>query len=165
MLLALPWAIETNDQNPSIGNNNSDRCCVASCYKVPCPSESQAQDTNSCVSACPQGTGSPADSRRYADCEQACYSSYFLPATQQAGATSTTGSASATATANGNSATVNGNSATATASGSGASASGASGSSMNSAKGAKQTTNAASHIQLGVSPAGLAGLVVAAFAL
>lgn len=76
-------------------------CCIAKCYKVPCPSDSQANDTNSCVAACPQGTGSPADTKKYADCEQSCYSSHFFPAD----GSSTSETASTAATATGHSAT------------------------------------------------------------
>lgn len=69
---------------------------MAACYHVPCPSESQANDTNRCVAACPQGNGSAADSKKYADCEQACYSSHFFPADNGAAATETSSGSSAT---------------------------------------------------------------------
>ena len=71
---------------------------------MPCPSESQANDTNSCVAACPQGTGSPSDTQKYADCEQKCFSSHFFPAN---GAAATKAS-SKTSTASGSSATETG---------------------------------------------------------
>ncbi|KAJ6101795.1 hypothetical protein N7486_004222 [Penicillium sp. IBT 16267x] len=71
-----------------------DNCCIAKCYQVPCPSESQVNDTNKCVSACPQGTGTPADTQKYADCEKRCFDTYFFPA---AGVTATTTSSGTTA--------------------------------------------------------------------
>lgn len=68
-------------------------CCRAKCNNVPCPSDSQVNDTNKCVAACPQGNGSAADTQRYSDCEQNCYNSHYFPATsvnnRQAGTTST----------------------------------------------------------------------------
>ena len=150
-------------------------CCRAKCYKVPCPSDSQANDTNHCVAACPQGNGTAADTQRYSDCEQRCYSSHFFPATDASGGQTETVSA-------GNSAVTE---------------TGASGSvgmyifvsrqrhipnylvvtnsagspvstvatATHTAKGVTQTTNAASHVNLGASAAGLLGLFMAAFAL
>lgn len=64
---------------------------MAACYKVPCPSDSQANDTTSCVAACPQGSGTPKDTDKYASCQASCYSSHFFPA-------SATGSGGSTAT-------------------------------------------------------------------
>ncbi|KAJ5601170.1 hypothetical protein N7510_010704 [Penicillium lagena] len=136
----------------------NDVCCRARCYKVPCPSDSQANDTNSCVAACPQGNGTAADTQRYSDCEQNCYSSHFFPATNAGSRqTETVSTGSTTVTETGAFTSVVTNSAgspvttvtTAT----------------NTAKGVTQTTNAASHVNLGASAAGLLGLVMAAFAL
>lgn len=86
--------------NPRTGDTK-DVCCIAACFKVPCPSDNQANDTNKCVSACPQGTGTPADTQKYADCEQKCFSSHFFPAngaaaTQTSSKTSTASDSSAT---------------------------------------------------------------------
>lgn len=77
----------------------SDVCCKAQCYKVPCPNDAMANDTTACAAACPQGSGTPADTQKYAQCQQSCFSSLFFPATAsgdssngQATAASTTGS-------------------------------------------------------------------------
>ncbi|KAJ5911915.1 uncharacterized protein N7473_001218 [Penicillium subrubescens] len=141
--------------------NANDVCCIAQCYHVPCPSDDQANDTNSCVAACPQGTGSPADTQKYADCEQKCYSSHFFPATGAvAEATNSASSGSSGTTASGSSATQTGSS-----SNSNKGASSTSGSATGTSSGAVQSTGAAANIQLGASGAGLFGLVLAAFAL
>ncbi|KAJ6037390.1 hypothetical protein N7540_001669 [Penicillium herquei] len=158
--------------------NNKDVCCIAKCYHVPCPSESQAVDTNNCVAACPQGNGTPADSKNYADCEQNCYNSHFFPAE---GAPSTTSSTHSDTTMTGTHTTESGTHASETHAGTTHSgtqtamttiASGSkttneesktSGSATSSE--AKHTTNAASNLQTGASGAGLLGLVLAAFVL
>ncbi|KAE8150326.1 hypothetical protein BDV25DRAFT_113393 [Aspergillus avenaceus] len=93
----------------------NDICCVAGCYQVPCPNGSQANDTNSCVAACPQGTGSPSDTERYASCQANCFSSHYFPITATGGSgpsKTTASSADATTTGKGSSKTgssVNGN--------------------------------------------------------
>ncbi|KAJ5824669.1 hypothetical protein N7447_007009 [Penicillium robsamsonii] len=153
----------------------TDICCTAKCYKVPCPSDDQANDTNNCVSSCPQGTGSPADAQKYADCEQSCYSSHFWGG-NGSGATAT--HSSATSTGTGNSATHTSSDSSSTdskssgnndsndnnssSSNDGASSSGTATSSSGFSQ---QTTNAAPNFKLGASAASLFGLVVAAFAL
>ncbi|OQE19064.1 hypothetical protein PENSTE_c016G03496 [Penicillium steckii] len=138
-----------------------DVCCIAKCYKVPCPSDSQVDDTNSCVAKCPQGTGTPSDTKKYTDCQQACFSSHYFPID---GATAT-GSSSSESTASGSEATATGSQ---TSTETGASSSGsntASGSASGTTEtGAAQTSNAA-NAKLGASSAGLFGLVLAAFAL
>ncbi|KAJ5179123.1 hypothetical protein N7492_002333 [Penicillium capsulatum] len=136
--------------------DTKDLCCIAACYKVPCPSDNQANDTNSCVAACPQGTGTPSDTQKYADCEQKCFSSHFFPATGGAAATHASSKTSTASESN------------ATETKSDSSASGTSsthGTTSASSSGAAQTTNAANNIKLGASGAGLFGLVLAAFAL
>lgn len=151
-----------------------DLCCIAKCYKVPCPSESQANDTNSCVAACPQGTGTPADTEKYTNCQQNCFSSHFFPANGGAATTHTT---SKTTAATGSSATqtnaeASGSKCTLTPSwdpgrytvltlftASTNSASSTSGSASASA------TNAATNVKMSASGAGLFGLMLAAFAL
>ncbi|KAK1139936.1 hypothetical protein N8T08_011013 [Aspergillus melleus] len=149
--------------------NETDLCCVAQCYKVPCPSDSQADDTVSCVAACPQGTGSPSDTDRYAKCQSSCYSSHFFPATKLTDSDSKT-----TATSNSDSKTTatdkdSKSSATGSSSGShshsgsGASAS-ETGSSTASGSEASETANAAA-LKLGASTAGVIGLVLGALAL
>ncbi|KAL4884351.1 hypothetical protein BJY04DRAFT_6995 [Aspergillus karnatakaensis] len=59
----------------------ADRCCRAQCIGVPCPSEQQANDTNSCVAACDQGDGSEADTQAYAQCQARCITTTFFPGT------------------------------------------------------------------------------------
>lgn len=86
--------------------STTDSCCIAACYNVPCPSDSQANDTNTCVAACPQGNGSAEDSKKYGECEQACFSSHYFPAH---GAAATETSSSGT-TATGSMATETGSS-------------------------------------------------------
>lgn len=89
---------------PFILGAAKDVCCIAKCYKVPCPSDSQVDDTNSCVAKCPQGTGTPSDTKKYTDCQQACFSSHYFPID---GATAT-GSSSSESTASGSEATATG---------------------------------------------------------
>ncbi|PTU23429.1 hypothetical protein P175DRAFT_0508109 [Aspergillus ochraceoroseus IBT 24754] len=82
----------------------ADRCCRALCFRVPCPSEQQANDTVSCVAACPQGNGSPADTEAYAQCQASCYSTHYFPATATlAESSSSTSSGSSSATTTGSS--------------------------------------------------------------
>ncbi|KAL4749079.1 hypothetical protein BDW72DRAFT_179043 [Aspergillus terricola var. indicus] len=161
----------------------NDLCCVAACYSVPCPSDQQANNTNTCVSQCDQGDGSEEDTQAYAECQARCISSTYFPGTvtvTSAPTSSSTGSNTATTTSSGDDAdstddsnsdgklslsalhliplqvltylidssatSTNGDSATATGSGD-----------------EPSDTNAAA--RLGVSAAGLAGLLVAAWAL
>ncbi|KAJ5807906.1 hypothetical protein N7474_009175 [Penicillium riverlandense] len=150
-------ATTADAQDRCVGDAN-DVCCRARCYKVPCPSDSQANDTNSCVAACPQGNGSAADTQRYSDCEQNCYSSHFFPATNvRNGQTETVSAGNTAVTETGASVSVVTNSAGSPVS--------TFTTATNTAKGVTQTTNAASHVNLGASAAGLLGLVVAAFAM
>ncbi|KAL4982814.1 hypothetical protein BDW68DRAFT_170084 [Aspergillus falconensis] len=148
--------------------SDDDLCCVAACYSVPCPSDQQANNTNTCVSQCDQGDGSEEDTQAYAECQARCISSTYFPGTvtvTSAPTSSSTGSNTATTTSSGDDAdstddsnsddsnsddssatSTNGDSATATGSGN-----------------EPSDTNAAT--RLGVSAAGLAGLLVAAWAL
>ncbi|CBF89795.1 hypothetical protein AN9450.2 [Aspergillus nidulans FGSC A4] len=142
---------------------DNDLCCVAACYSVPCPSDQQANNTNTCVSQCDQGDGSEEDIQAYAECQARCISSTYFPGTvtvTSAPTGSSTGSNTATTTSSGDDAdstddsnsddssatSTNGDEATATGSGD-----------------EPSDTNAAA--RLGVSAAGLAGLLMAAWAL
>ncbi|KAJ6124579.1 hypothetical protein N7471_011896 [Penicillium samsonianum] len=184
-LLAFAAAADTTTANPSTITTTpeaecaksceaKDICCTAKCYHVPCPSDNQANDTNDCVASCPQGTGSPADTQKYADCEQSCYSSHFWGG-NGSGATATHSSTTSTGTgstatqtssdssstdskSSGNNSSNNNNSSSNDGSSSSATATSSSGFSQ-------QTTNAAPNVKLGASAAALFGLVVAAFAL
>ncbi|RHZ66329.1 uncharacterized protein CDV56_102065 [Aspergillus thermomutatus] len=143
---------------------SGDVCCVAGCYKVPCPSDQQANDTISCVAACPQGSGTPSDTDKYASCQSSCYSSHFFPATMTNAGSSGTGVSSndATTTGSGSSSSETGSSGSGSSKTSGSSSTGTS-----SGSNASTTANAAavSQLQLGVSAAGLLGFVLAAWAL
>ncbi|KAA8643570.1 hypothetical protein EYZ11_003195 [Aspergillus tanneri] len=142
--------------------DDKDLCCKAQCYKVPCPSDSQANDTISCVAACPQGTGSPSDTEKYASCQSSCYSSHFFPATQvgsgsQATHASSNDDSKTTGTDSGSKSTATGES--------GSKASGSSSSTgTSSGSEASESPNAAA-LKLGVSTAGVVGLVLGALAL
>ncbi|KAJ5207442.1 hypothetical protein N7491_001928 [Penicillium cf. griseofulvum] len=149
----------------------TDICCTAKCYKVPCPSDNQANDTNECVAACPQGNGSPADTQKYTDCEQSCYRSHFWGGNSN-GATAT--HSSATSTGTGSTATQTSSDSSSTDSKSSDSNDNdsndgkddsSSGTATSSSGMSKETSNAGANVKLGASAAGLFGLVVAAFAL
>lgn len=90
---------------------DTDTCCRAACYHVPCPTDNMANETTACAAKCPQGDGSPEETAQYAACEQACFKAHFftdsatpsasaIAATQvdQISASSTSGTAQATGT-------------------------------------------------------------------
>ncbi|KAJ5106211.1 hypothetical protein N7456_002886 [Penicillium angulare] len=164
--------------------DSKDTCCIAKCYHVPCPNANQANDTNKCVSACPQGTGTPEDTKKFSDCEQSCYSSHFLPANGAAAtgtdhtATMTTSGTTLTgthasetgATATGASATDTGKNATETGfatstGGKSADTTSHSGTTSSAHASGTHTKNAAPGVQMGASGAGALGLILALFAL
>ncbi|PLN77903.1 hypothetical protein BDW42DRAFT_151942 [Aspergillus taichungensis] len=137
-------------------------CCMAACYKVPCPSDAQANDTTSCVAACPQGSGTPKDTDKYASCQASCYSSHFFPAsaTGSGGSTATSAKdADATATDESSSDDKDSDKDSDNSS--------KSGSKSSSAPSASETPNAASvgQLKVGASAAGLVGFALAAWAL
>jgi hypothetical protein len=135
--------------------NQEDICCLAACVKVPCPNQAQVNATTECAGKCPQGNGTEGETAQYAACQSSCISSYFLTAVPSS--TAASGSAAT------NSAATTGSAGTATASG-GSGSSG--GSSTASASGSSSTSSgAADHLQLGVTAAGILGLVAMAFAL
>ncbi|KAF9884433.1 hypothetical protein FE257_001764 [Aspergillus nanangensis] len=139
---------------------DTDRCCVAACYKVPCPSDQQANDTNECVAACPQGTGSPSDTEKYAQCQSRCFSSHFFPITD--GGSQPTGASNSDATATGTSG--NSDSGSNGSSGSGAKETGT-GTATGTGASASSTENAAPITQVGVSAAGILGVALGLFVL
>ncbi|KAJ6119204.1 hypothetical protein N7523_003484 [Penicillium sp. IBT 18751x] len=157
----------TPEQSCAKNCNSTDRCCVADCYKVPCPNEAQANDTNSCVAACPQGNGTAADTKKYTDCQNACFNSHFLATGAAASETGFTASSTtttgtlATATATTTTGAMSSNSGNSNSQSASASTFGVS----STTTGVVHSTNAASNVKLGASSAGLLGLVVAAFAL
>ncbi|KAF7592953.1 hypothetical protein BBP40_012189 [Aspergillus hancockii] len=154
----------TPEQSCALKCDDSDVCCKAGCYHVPCPNASQANDTNNCVSACPQGTGSPSDTQKYAECQSRCYSSHFFPITANGGSgASQTSAGSSDATTTGT-----GKGSSSTGSGSSGSRSSQSGSGTGTSSGASTTeTNAASiaQMKLGVSAVGILGVALGIWAL
>jgi hypothetical protein len=133
----------------------ADICCQASCAKVPCPNPAQVNATTECAARCPQGNGTASDTAQYASCQSSCISSYFLTAssapTASSGSAATNSAGSTTGSAE-------------TASATGGSSSGAS--STASATGSSSSSKgAADHLQIGVTSAGILGLVAMAFAL
>jgi len=135
----------------------ADICCQANCVKVPCPNSSQVNATTECAARCPQGNGTAGDTAQYASCQSSCISSFFL--TANSASTSSSGSA-----ATNNAASTTGSVETTSATGSGSASSGAS--STASATGSSSSSKgAADHLQLGVTSAGILGLVAMAFAL
>ncbi|KAI5295233.1 hypothetical protein KEM55_006282 [Ascosphaera atra] len=66
-------------------------CCQAKCVNVPCPDDSMANSTNTCVAQCPK-----TDAKEYAECSQKCISSYYFSGTASLPTTSASASASAT---------------------------------------------------------------------
>ncbi|KAJ5746789.1 hypothetical protein N7520_011971 [Penicillium odoratum] len=76
-LLPLVTADAVNDQCAKLCNA-SDVCCIAKCYKVPCPDATQVEESNKCAAACPQGNGSTGDTQKYADCLQKCFDHYYI---------------------------------------------------------------------------------------
>jgi hypothetical protein len=54
-----------------------DVTCQAQCVGVARPNSSQVVETNECAAKCDQGSGSPEDTQKFADCQQDCYAKYF----------------------------------------------------------------------------------------
>ncbi|KAG6027427.1 hypothetical protein E4U19_001998 [Claviceps sp. Clav32 group G5] len=52
--------------------------CQSHCITVPSPNEQQVNDTTKCAAACPQGSGSPEETQKYADCVQGCISKHYF---------------------------------------------------------------------------------------
>ncbi len=67
--------------------------CQAVCVGVPNPTEDGVNQTTECEANCEQGDGTEAETRAFAECKQACYSSYFY--TSGAAAPTSTGTATA----------------------------------------------------------------------
>ncbi|KAK7545573.1 hypothetical protein IWX49DRAFT_338233 [Phyllosticta citricarpa] len=120
--------------------------CQAKCVGVAHPNSAQANQTTECAAKCNQGDGSPKAAQEYADCQQACISSYFpigsAPNGVAATATGANTAASASATATGTE---------------GARETGASASATNTSSGAKSSSTGAANSNYAYS-ASLAGL-------
>ncbi|KAB8074145.1 hypothetical protein BDV29DRAFT_174053 [Aspergillus leporis] len=153
------------EQSCALKCDKTDGCCIAACFKVPCPNASQANDTNNCVAACPQGTGTPSDTQRYIDCSNRCLSSHFFPITATGGSgASQTSASDSDATTTGKGSSSSGSS----GSGSSGSRSTQSGSGTGTNSGSSPSeTNAASiaQMKLGVSVAGVVGAALGIWAL
>lgn len=53
--------------------------CRAQCMGNPHPTEEQVNQNTKCVADCPQGKGSPEDTKKYTDCVNGCVTKYFMP--------------------------------------------------------------------------------------
>jgi len=60
--------------------NPGDVYCQAKCENIPTPDGTAVNATYDCTAACPKGSGSDADNAAWAQCQQACISSYYLTA-------------------------------------------------------------------------------------
>jgi len=128
-----------------------DVMCQAACVGVAHPNASQVDLTTQCAMKCDQGDGSPAATKKYAECQQACIASYFP--TSQTVAAGPAGTATGAAASN-----------SASATGSGATAS-RTGTATGSAASTSSTGAAANNVPVGASAAGLVGIFMAIFAL
>ncbi|KAL2172095.1 hypothetical protein VTG60DRAFT_465 [Thermothelomyces hinnuleus] len=82
--------------------------CQSHCITVPSPNDAQANATNTCVAACPQGKGSEADTEAYRQCVGRCIGENYY--TSSAGTPQPTGSTGGgSSSGNGNSGSDNDN--------------------------------------------------------
>jgi len=160
---ALPQEASTITSAPATGTSSAkspeqtclDSCditdvtCRAECLGVARPNESQVEETTKCAEDCDQGSGSPEDTKKYGECQQACFAKYF-PSSQTLDAPG--GASNAAATGTGASGTAQGTGAEPTSDATGS---------------ADQpgSTGAASLNSVHIAGAGLAGLVLAVFGL
>jgi len=138
----------------------ADVTCKAECFGVARPNTSQILETTECAMKCDQGSGSPEDTKKYADCQQACFASFF-PSSQTLGGPAPASNAAATGTA----AT---GSPTGTEEGGPQETGGDGGDSEESQTGTaadSKPTGAANSNKAGIAGAGLAGLALAVFGL
>lgn len=163
----------------------NDTACIATCMGVPNPSEQQVGDTTECVARCDQGDGTAEATEEYARCSEGCISSFFFasgalsPKTDAApvassvssavssavsAATSDLSSVVASATEAVSSVMSSAKSAVSSATAS-ESATETSESATETSESAEDADSAASAVQLGAASFGLAGLVMAVFAL
>lgn len=77
----------------------SDVTCRASCLGNPAPTADMANATTKCSAACPQGSGTPAETKAYGECLRECAVNHYLPG--GTGNTGTTGSTSSTTSTTG----------------------------------------------------------------
>ncbi|RDW70803.1 uncharacterized protein DSM5745_08314 [Aspergillus mulundensis] len=148
--------------------DDDDICCKAACYSVPCPSDQQANDTNTCVSQCDQGDGTEADIQSYAQCQARCITTTYFPGTATLtddSTSSATGSNTATTTSSGDDASSTDDSNSNDSNSDSSNATSTSGDSATETGSGDDPSDTNAAARLGVSAAGLAGLLVAAWAL
>jgi len=63
------------------GCKEDDVNCRAACFGNPHPDEAAVNATTQCAMKCEQGKGSEEETKKYADCQQACIHSLFLTTT------------------------------------------------------------------------------------
>jgi hypothetical protein len=63
------------------GCDEDDVNCRAACFGNPHPNEADANATTQCAMKCVQGNGTEEETKKYADCQQACIHSLFLTTT------------------------------------------------------------------------------------
>ncbi|KAH6650700.1 hypothetical protein F5144DRAFT_543714 [Chaetomium tenue] len=139
--------------------------CRAKCVAVPNPNDKQANDTNTCVAACPAGKGSEADNNAYAKCVGDCIGqNYYTPTV---GTPQPTGGSNS---GNGNNGNGNGNNGNGDSNGDNngnsddaTNTDGSEGSQTSGGAAPSQSTGAAA--LFGASSAGALGLVAAILAL
>lgn len=155
---AVPSYSPTPQQQCADKCDAADVTCKAECFGVARPNTSQIIETTECAMKCDQGSGSPEDTKKYADCQQACFASFF-PSSQTLGGPNPASNPGATGTA----AT---GSPTNTEEG-GPQETGEGGDSEESQSGTPSAspTGAASSNKVGIAGAGLAGLALAVFGL
>ncbi len=140
------------------GSSVADVACTAKCVVVPSPDASQANATNECVAACPQGNGTATDNLNYENCVSGCVGRFYFTSTGTPSPTDAAGSNSGGSGSGG--------------SGGSSSVTGApssqTGSATGSAAGSASSTSskaAADIVHVAGPAAGLLGLVAAILAL
>jgi len=141
----------TPQQSCAVHCDPADTMCKAACFGAAHPNSSQAVDTVKCAAKCDQGDGSPEATKKYADCQAACFASFF-PTTQTGMPKANGPASSAAGTGTDAKATGTDAEATGTATGTGAKAS-------------STKKGAANAIAVDMGAAGIFGLVMAVFAL
>jgi len=156
---AVPSYTPTPQQQCADKCDVADVTCRAECFGVARPNTSQILETTECAMKCDQGNGSPEDTQKYADCQQACFASFF-PSSQTLGAPAPASNAATTGTATGTP--------TGTEEGGPQETGGDGNDSEESQSGTADgasPTGAANSNTVGIAGAGLAGLALAVFGL
>ncbi|KAI2635029.1 hypothetical protein GGS21DRAFT_490238 [Xylaria nigripes] len=61
--------------------DESDTACRAHCIAVPSPDTQNVNATTNCVANCPQGNGTAAENKAYADCVDGCIAEFYFTST------------------------------------------------------------------------------------